>query len=85
MVLEHQGGTAKGADAAFRAIAKAVALNERREEHGVRNEILQRIAVVVARAVAQRIRRRAQGFIGNRPPWAAAPAQIGATDFREWQ
>ena len=85
VVLEHQGGTAKGADAAFRAIAKAVALNERREEHGVRNEILQRIAVVVARAVAQRIRRRAQGFTGNRPPWAAAAAQIGATDFGEWQ
>ena len=44
-----------------------------------------RSGVVVATALAQRIWRRAQGFIGNGPSWAAAAAQIGATDFREWQ
>ena len=85
MVLEQQGATSKGVDAAFRLIAKAVAMHECRDEQVVRKEMLERIAIIVGRAVAQRIRRRIPGVSDERPPWVAAAAQVCATELDEWQ
>ena len=59
VVHEIQGGMAKAADAATRAISEAVAEREGRDTASVRQEFLSRIAVLVARCSARAIRKRA--------------------------
>ena len=59
IVFEHQGGMSKEADATIRAIAKAVAGQEKRDHQTIRKEMLERIAVITSRATHYRIRRRA--------------------------
>ena len=76
VVLTHQGGTAKAADAALRAIAKAVAEKEGREEASIRREMQHRIAIVLARSRASRVLRRACAGTADRPVWARAAAQV---------
>ena len=72
VVLEHQGGMTKSADRAIRAVAAAVAMQEGCDQNEVRTEMLQRIAVVIGRAKAHRIRRRAQRQGARISPWIAA-------------
>ena len=72
-VFEHQGGAARGADAALRAVAAAVAAREGREPSIIRREMRHRIAVVIARCVAARVLRRQQSH-EPRPAWRQAAA-----------
>ena len=60
VVHEIQGGMAKAADAAARAIAEAVAGREERDAPNVRRELLARVAVVVARSAARAIFKRSR-------------------------
>ena len=76
VVLTQQGGTSKAADAAFRAIAKAVAEKEGREETSIRREMQHRIAIVLARSWAGRVLRHSQVGSSGRPAWAGAVAQV---------
>ena len=76
VVLEHQGGMTKSADSAFRAVAAAVAMQEGRDANNIKQEMLERIAVVIARSAAQRIRRRAIRFPTGRPDWATAARSV---------
>jgi len=76
VVLTHQGGTSKAADAALRAIAKAVAEKEGREEASIRREMQHRIAIVLACSRASRVLRRARVGTATRLAWAAAVAQV---------
>lgn len=72
VVLTHQGGTSKAADSAFRAIAKAVAEKEGRDEASIRREMQHRIAIVLARSRACRVLRRVRVRNAGRPAWAGA-------------
>ena len=54
----HQDGTSRAADDALRAISRAVAMQEQKDHHDVRREMLERISTVMARSLAARIRRR---------------------------
>jgi hypothetical protein len=54
IVLEQQGGCAKGADAAFRSISSAAASREGREASAILLELRQRLAIVMARLLHQR-------------------------------
>ena len=85
VVFEHQGGMSKAADSAARAVAKAVAIQERRDEHTVRNEMLQRISVILARSNPFRIWRRRQRRTMGHPLWAAAGAQAQLLQYEDWQ
>ena len=69
VVLEQQGGMTKAADAAFTAIAKAVATKEMSEFTKVKAELLHRLAVVLARSCAQRISRRMRRTVVGRGAW----------------
>ena len=69
---ESQGGTSKSANAALRAIAAAVASQEQRDEARVREEMLGRIAIVVARSVARAVGRRNAKQWSPQPSWTAA-------------
>ena len=55
VVLEQQGGMSKAADAAFPAIAKAVATKGMSEFTKVKAELLHRLAMVLARSRAQKL------------------------------
>ena len=70
VVLEQQGGMSKGADAAFRAVAAAVARKEGLEPPTVRREMLHRVAVVVARGCSSRVERRRAKARAGRAVWA---------------
>ncbi len=59
VVHEVQGGTSKVADAALRAICEAVGERESREPADVRQELLGRVAAVVARTAARAVQKRA--------------------------
>ena len=72
VIHESQGGTSKSADAALRAIATAVAEVENRDAGKVREEMLGRIAVVLARSASRAICRRGVKGKRARPSWAAA-------------
>ena len=76
VVHEVQGGMAKGADAAVRAIAGAVAEREGRTAAAIREELLGRVAVLIARCTARAIRRRGTPQLRNPPPWWAAAAKV---------
>ncbi len=58
VVHESQGGMSKAADAAVRAISQALADKEGREPGAVRRELLERVAVVIARSCVRAIRKR---------------------------
>ena len=66
----------KSADSALRAVAAAVAMREGRDQHIVRREMLDRIAVVIRRSTAYRVRRRSQRRGRDQTPWAAAASQF---------
>ena len=89
VVMEHQGGMAKSADEAFSAIAKAVAMKETKEQAAIKREMLERLAVILARCTAQRIARRST--LANRRLWepavyrAAAAAAHLDVDWGDWQ
>ena len=83
VVFEAQGGMSKGADAAVRAVAAAVASREGRETAGVRREMLHRIAVILARGCATRIARRRAKVSGARASWASAARLTWAADHEE--
>jgi len=83
VVFEAQGGMSKGADAAVRALAAAVASREGREPATVRREMLHRIAVIVARGSAARIARRRSKVSGARASWASAARLTWAADHEE--
>jgi hypothetical protein len=72
-VFEHQGGAARGADAALRAVAAAVAAREGREPSNLRREMRHRIAVIIARCVAARVLRRQRAH-EPQPTWRQAAA-----------
>ena len=72
-VFEHPGGAARGADAALRALAAAVAAREGREPSNIRREMRHRIAVVIARCVAARVLRRQRSH-EPQPAWRQAAA-----------
>ena len=76
VVHEVQGGTAKGADAAIRAIAESVATREDRDPASVRRELCERIAILVARCSARAIRRRDAPRGRAHPSWAAKVAEL---------
>ena len=89
VVMEHQGGMAKAADEAFSAIAKTVAMKETKEQAAIKREMLERLAVILARCTAQRIARRST--LANRRLWepavyrAAAAAAHLDVDWGDWQ
>jgi hypothetical protein len=63
LVFEHQGGTTPEGTAVLHAISAAVATAEAREAAEVREELLGRIAVVLARANARAVVRRASAVL----------------------
>ena len=75
VVHEVQGGMAKAANAATRAISEAVAERERRDAATVRRELLYRVAVVVARSSARAIRKRMRPRPDATRPWSPAITQ----------
>ena len=76
VVHEAQGGMSKGADAAMRAIADAIAASEGRDADVVRTEMAGRIAVWLARCNAASIKKRSRKNHVQLLDWIVA-AQLG--------
>jgi len=72
VIHESRGGTSKSASAALRAIAAVVASQEHRDEGKVSEEMLGRIAIVLARSVARAVGRRNTKARLAQPSWSAA-------------
>ena len=75
VIHEAQGGTSKSAGAAIRAIVTALVDRERRDPSSVRGELASRAAVVVARACARAIAKRASPHHVGAPVWFGIVAQ----------
>ena len=78
VVHEVQGGMAKAADAATRTIAEAVASRELRDAIAVRQGMIARVAVVIARCSARAVAKRATRQMPPSTPWGAAVVVVAA-------
>ena len=65
VVFEQQGGMTKQADTAIRSISQVLAMTQDRKTKDVRAELLQRIAIVIARSVGSRVARRARAIVAK--------------------
>jgi hypothetical protein len=72
VIHEAQGGSAKAADAAQRAIADAVAEAEGRSSASVHKEMRERIALVTSRCFAKAIAKRTPVPAVATPAWSTA-------------